>query len=58
MDEGGILIDLRGGDFIESDRSTDVAALVDLEQWHVGSPLEVVESRNRYVQNWLASQQQ
>jgi hypothetical protein len=39
VDEGGILIDLRGGDLIESDRSTDVAALVDLKQWHVGSPL-------------------
>src|SRR5208283_3386889 len=39
VDEGGILIDLRCGDLIESDRSTDVAALVDLKQWHVGSPL-------------------
>jgi hypothetical protein len=38
-DEGGVLIDLRGGDLIESDRSTDVATLIDLKQWHVGSPL-------------------
>jgi hypothetical protein len=52
VDEGGILIDLRGGDLIESDRSTDVAALVDLKQWHVGSPLYAVKSSNRSAHNW------
>ena len=39
VDEGGVLIDLCGGDLIQPNRSTDVAALVDLKQWHVGSPL-------------------
>jgi hypothetical protein len=39
VDEGGVLIDLRGCGLIQPNRSTDVAALVDLKQWHVGSPL-------------------
>src|SRR5208282_4870033 len=52
VDKGGILIDLRRGDLIESDRSTDVAALVDLKQWHIRSPLYVVKSSNRSAHNW------
>jgi hypothetical protein len=31
VDESGVLIDLRGGNLIQPNRSTDVAALVDLK---------------------------
>jgi len=31
VDEGGVLIDLRGGGLIKPNRSTDVTALVDLK---------------------------
>jgi predicted methyltransferase MtxX (methanogen marker protein 4) len=31
VDEGGVLIDLRGGRLIKPNRSTDVTALVDLK---------------------------
>jgi hypothetical protein len=39
VDKGGVLIDLRGSHFIQPNRSTDVADLVDFKQWHCGSPL-------------------
>src|SRR5215469_3162096 len=36
LDERSVLIHLRGGRFIQPNRSTDVAHLVDFKQWHVG----------------------
>jgi hypothetical protein len=38
VDESGILIDLFGGGLVQPNRSTDVADLVDLQQWHICSP--------------------
>src|ERR1700687_6449122 len=45
VNESGVLIDLCCGDLIQPNRSTDVAALVDLKQWAGGSPFYVVELR-------------
>jgi hypothetical protein len=38
VDESRVLIDLRGRGLIQANKRTYVAALIDLKQWHSGSP--------------------